>query len=485
MSELKTPKLFISYSWTTPEHEAWVLNLATELRESGIDVILDKWDLKEGQDAHAFMERMVADESVEKVIIVCDKAYAEKADAREGGVGTETQIISPEVYNSVTQTKFVAVISQKDVNGKPYLPTYYKSRIYIDLSDVDLYAKNFEQLLRWVFDKPPYLKPDLGQPPAFLDEAPSISLETSALFRRVLDAVRNSKSYASGAVTGYLDTYAANLGRFRLEASKGDTTFDEKIIENIERFTSFRNEAVEVFTAISQYDQPPGSAKHLHRFFEAVIPYLFEPGHNQSWHKWDFDNFKFIINELFLYCIAVLLKYERFVSVSILTLQRYHFVLASDSSIGPMNHFSVFSNSLYSLEHRKERLKMRRLSVHADLLKERCKGIGISFDHLMQADYFLFLADCIEALKIRGGPSWWPVTLVYKVRSDKSFELFARCESQNYFDRFKITLGITDKNELDQVVEAFKIRQWRVPTWGFDSISPTHLMGYEALCTRK
>jgi hypothetical protein len=30
------------------EHQQWVLNLATELRESGVDVILDKRDLKEG-----------------------------------------------------------------------------------------------------------------------------------------------------------------------------------------------------------------------------------------------------------------------------------------------------------------------------------------------------------------------------------------------------------------------------------------------------
>jgi hypothetical protein len=30
------------------------LNLATDLRESGVDVILDKWDLKEGHDTDFF-----------------------------------------------------------------------------------------------------------------------------------------------------------------------------------------------------------------------------------------------------------------------------------------------------------------------------------------------------------------------------------------------------------------------------------------------
>ena len=45
---MESPKVFISYSWTTPEHEQRVLDIATELVESGIDTILDKWDLKEG-----------------------------------------------------------------------------------------------------------------------------------------------------------------------------------------------------------------------------------------------------------------------------------------------------------------------------------------------------------------------------------------------------------------------------------------------------
>lgn len=47
----ENPKLFVSYSWSSPEHEKWVINLATELVEDGVDVIFDKWDLKEGQDA--------------------------------------------------------------------------------------------------------------------------------------------------------------------------------------------------------------------------------------------------------------------------------------------------------------------------------------------------------------------------------------------------------------------------------------------------
>lgn len=51
--------------------------------------VLDKWDLREGHDAYAFMERMVNDSQIRKVVLVCDEVYARKADGRSGGVGTE------------------------------------------------------------------------------------------------------------------------------------------------------------------------------------------------------------------------------------------------------------------------------------------------------------------------------------------------------------------------------------------------------------
>jgi hypothetical protein len=187
-------KLFISYSWSNATHEEWVLELASELREAGVDVILDKWDLKEGHDAVAFMEKMVTDPEINKVLIIADKIYADKADGRSGGVGTETQIISKEVYENQDQDKFVAVIAEKDENGNPYLPAYYKSRIYIDLSESDKYAENFEQLLRWIYDKPLYVKPALGKKPAFLEEGDTISLGTSLSYKRTLIAIKEHKA---------------------------------------------------------------------------------------------------------------------------------------------------------------------------------------------------------------------------------------------------------------------------------------------------
>ena len=52
----KIPKIFISYSWSS---DALVLELANRLVFHGVDVVLDKWDLKEGNDKYEFMETSV------------------------------------------------------------------------------------------------------------------------------------------------------------------------------------------------------------------------------------------------------------------------------------------------------------------------------------------------------------------------------------------------------------------------------------------
>src|ERR1051325_4892276 len=205
------PRAFLSYSWTSADHEKWVIELATELAESGVEIVLDKWDLLEGQDKYAFMETMVKDPTITKVIVVTDCAYARKADARVGGVGTESQVISKEVYDSVDQRKFVAVLKEYDDEGRPCLPTFFRSRIFIDMSDELRRRDNFEQLVRWLFDKPRYEKPVIGRPPEYITSPSAISLGTSSRARHATAAVRAGANSASGAVRDYLDAPAAAL----------------------------------------------------------------------------------------------------------------------------------------------------------------------------------------------------------------------------------------------------------------------------------
>ncbi len=478
----RNPKLFISYSWSTPEHETWVLNLATELRESGIDVILDKWDLKEGHDAFAFMEKMVSDPDIQKVAIICDRLYSEKADSRKGGVGTEAQIISPEIYQKEDQNKFVAIVSETNADGKPYLPVYYKSRIYIDLSDSDLFSSNFEQLLRWVYNKPLFIKPKIGKKPAFLSDNAPISLGTSTQFKRVTDAIKQNKNYSKGALSEYFDTFRENLEEFRIKDVNGE--FDESVIENIEKFIPYRNEAIELFLIIAQYRNNSETTEQLHRFFENLIPYMYKPENVMSHREWDFDNFRFIIQELFLYCIASLIKYECYDSAGYLLRHHYFVERNSDYGRNVMVPFTVIRNYLKSLEYRNTRLKLRRYSLHADLLEQRSKTSGLTFKQLNQADFILYIRDCLDCIRENKSQDWWPDTLVLMERWDCVFEVFARSQSKQYFEKIKVLFDIGDKGDLEKLIEHFREQKLRIPSWDFTTFNPEELMNFQQLAIK-
>lgn len=478
---MSIPKLFISYSWSDVTHEQWVIDLATELRESGgVDVILDKWDLKEGHDAVAFMEKMVTDPDIKKVAIITDKVYAAKADGRAGGVGTETQIISAEVYSNQEQDKFVAIVSQKDEHGKPYLPAYYKSRIYIDLSEPDNYVDNYEKLLRWIFDKPLHVKPNIGKRPTFMDENEGVSLGTSVAYKKAISAIKENRPYAAGALDEYLSKFSENLERFRLKDIDGE--FDEAVVNSVEQFLPYRNEAIQLFIAISNYAPTDDNVLKLHRFFESLIPYMSRQKDMRQWNERDFDNFKFIIHELFLYVVAILIKSERFDQANILLTQQYYITSSSDYDKNTMVNFIVFRKAIESLNYRNSRMGLNRLSVRADMLHQRSKSSGLEYRHLMQADFVLFMRAEIEY----GDSylSWWPDTLLYVGRHHSSFEIFARSVSKQFFDKVKCLLNIDKPADLSELLLSYKKDPQKLPRWDDNRLYPSTLIGFDQLATK-
>lgn len=479
---MNNPRLFISYSWTSPEHEDWVLKLATELRESGVDVILDKWDLKEGHDAYVFMEQMVTDPSVSKVIIVCEPSYVRKADSRAGGVGTETQIISGEIYARSDQSKFVAVVREHSTDGSSSVPAYYKSRIHIDLSDPSCYAESFDQLLRWVFNRPLNVKPQIGPIPEFLrDSKPMPDMATTTRQRRAVEAMRAGRETADGAISDYLEHFSASLEGFRIKDTGGE--FDDAVVANIEDFLPFRNEMIDFLEALSNYRDTTSSRESLQRFFESLLPYLYGKPDANSWSEWDFDNYRFIVHELLLYCVSIFLKRRRFETVRHLLESEYFLPGSALRGENSMVDYSAFHDRIESLKARNERLKLRRLSLRADLLEKRCRGVCVEFTSLMQTDFVLYIRSCLNGGNMNW--RWWPETLVFHRRIPGPFEIFARAKSKKVFHELCQVLGISGKDELAMYVEEIEKSPHKRPQWDYDTFSPVSLMGYKMLCTER
>lgn len=109
------PSVFISYSHDSDEHKDWVLQLATRLRSNGVDVILDRWNLKYGSNIASFMERGLSKSN--RVICVCSENYIKKANDGKGGAGYEKQIITAE-YVTDQNTNWVIPLIKNNSGDK-------------------------------------------------------------------------------------------------------------------------------------------------------------------------------------------------------------------------------------------------------------------------------------------------------------------------------------------------------------------------------
>lgn len=157
---MSIPKVFISYSHDTQDHKKWVLDLATRLRNSGIDAIIDQWELKPGDDLPHFMETHLVDSNY--VVMVCTDRYVEKANSGVGGVGYEKMIITADLLSNIDSNKIIPIIRQ---DGTRNVPTFLKTKLFVDFSRTDEYEYSFDELIRTFHDAPIFEKPEIGNNP--------------------------------------------------------------------------------------------------------------------------------------------------------------------------------------------------------------------------------------------------------------------------------------------------------------------------------
>ncbi len=158
------PTCFISYSWDSEPHRIWVRSLAERLQSSGVKTYLDQWDVQPGADLTRYMEASIRES--EFVLLICTPSFAEKANAGLGGVGYEKLIVTGEIFGRVSpETKFVPLLRAGD--GRTALPSYLRSKVFIDFRRDHDFARGFELLLRHLHRAPESQRPPLGPKPPF------------------------------------------------------------------------------------------------------------------------------------------------------------------------------------------------------------------------------------------------------------------------------------------------------------------------------
>ena len=452
MQEDKTPNIFISYSRSSLD---LTLKLAERLNNHGIKVVIDIWDLKEGQDKYDFMERSVNDPEITKVLIVCDKTYAQKADGRTGGVGDETVIISSEIYGKVKQKKFIPIIVEKNEDGEPYVPAYLKSRIYIDLSDPNTYEAEYEKLIRNIYEKPEYSRPNLGKKPEWLDDDKTDFFPVKDLISQIRGSSTNSKrkSCISRFETEYLE---ALKKYFEIGAEP------ERIYEIFLNTKPLRDIFLDFVESIAETEVD--YAEVLAEYFETMYNHLicantFELNGNLVSDN-DLDVFKIHMWELFI-CVIVFMRHVKdYKAINIMLTYTYFLRISKfGEELEPNNYraFRCYSRAIENGYKPYTEMKNKHTLVGDVLCNQREKLPIYTKEAIAEADVFLYQVyyayDSAENQQSRSTKPWFPTCYVY---ADRMPTEWVKMKSRRYCKKMMELFGVDDIEGLKVAVSECK-----------------------------
>ena len=440
---IEKPKVFISYAWGSQEYQDRVVALSRDLISDGIDVLLDKWSLKEGHDTYAYMEQSVNNSNVTNVLILLDPVYAQKANDRTGGVGTETQIISPEIYNNVTQEKFLPVVMERDENGNIPKPSYLRGLLHFDLSKPDQYDDEYRRLVLRLYGVDVIPKPTLGKMPRWVTE--EASLPSSA--RSAISSLKKNTNAAERRTDfiSYLGTLRDNIRDFVSDTNNYLAIYNE--------MKSYRDEFLHYLNSSSVISDANVLIGDL---LQDLYDAIYESA--QVAHR---DAKQVLLHELVIYTIAYYFKNKNYSGLEYI-LNRTYFGknFRSDLPITGLHIFYHYSEAMDRAKSKEDNQNYYSGTAQHwidNIATEICNKREFAFADVLIYNYTVYG-------KNSNSDRWFPLCYVYDGEYDTIFQKTASTLiSREIAERWMKVFGYSTLEEFKQkIVEINKLIQNQV-----------------------
>jgi hypothetical protein len=176
---MTAPKVFLSHAGE--DKERFVIPFATALRQRGIDVWLDKWEILPGDSlVDKLFEEGLKDANA--VLVVISAVSVSKPWVRE-------ELNTAIVHRITKQTKIIPIV----LDGSE-VPESLKSLVWESIDDLKSYGSQLDRIIAAIFEHRE--KPILGNPPSYVAERPIPGLhQTDTQVLRLLyeDGVKENR----------------------------------------------------------------------------------------------------------------------------------------------------------------------------------------------------------------------------------------------------------------------------------------------------
>ncbi len=450
------PKVFISYSWASAAYQQNIIEIADRLASDGVDIAIDVYDLKDGQDKYAFMEKMVLDQSITHVLIFCDKTYEDKSNDRKAGVGTESQIISSELYGKIEETKFIPIIMEYNDRDNPCLPVLLKTRIWIDLSSPEKLNENWERLIRTLYGKPALVKPQIGATPSYITENREV-IESPAQFKFIafkesfMKGKPGIKLYREDFLNSCIDII--NNTRIRTDPS-GNIGH---LLTIVKELNPIKNLIIDWIQFESSNESILGIIDDLKYFFEQLLEMKARPNEVQSWNEHWFDAHAHFVYEVFVYSIATLLKTRNYKVINELLTNDYLLPLNLRRNGEEFSDFTSFWSYCEIL-----RPVIQTENISRELIKTNATHPKVTINDFIESELVIVLMFVLNP-----STHWFPHS--YELRGyQRTPEFFLRCNKKTFSTNILTITGINTIEEIrDKYKEGAKLltEHWRSLNW--------------------
>jgi len=290
-----------------------------------------------------------------------------------------------------------------------------------------------------------------------------------------IEAVRPNQAYFTRK---FMEDLAEKVTALEPDLSnEPQEQFDELLIQAIDQSPPLVIELARVAEVIAVMNSVEAS-QAMYKGFEFIAQGYSNPiGFSGSYRSVDFDFHKFIGHELFVTFISFLIRERRWEIVADLLAEDLDFHNSDRDRRSRPRRFDYLSEYLQLLDSRNDRLKLRRMSLHADLLNKRHSegdlGKLVPMQQFMEADYFLFLRGFQEEHTFSDWSTWRPWSALYLHMVPSYIQDAVRLKNA---EKLLAPMGVKDIDELKTLLseEAPRLAQlyrngfWDHPISSFD-----------------
>lgn len=227
-------RVFISYSWDDKDHLEWVFQLCQDLRDKGVDAIIDQ-AMRKGKDLLDFMEKGIA--HAHRVLVIGTPNYKLKSEEEKGGVKYEQNIIKASILHGIGSDRYITIL-RKGEGFEESFPAVISTKGGYDMRNDADYDAHLAALVHEIYDKPIVVLNPIGAIPDFAQQEEQGSKPV----------VENANDSYITLVKRYLSSPEYNIAFSDLISKMADEAF-QKIMEKADYNIPFNTEVLSTYSA--------------------------------------------------------------------------------------------------------------------------------------------------------------------------------------------------------------------------------------------